>query len=118
MLLIISLNRADKTHKNNKIHQSTIAESINRVIHFGTGKSVIKSESDKALTEIAQLLKGDVKLEVNIVDHTDRVGWIGSNMKVSQDRANPVVQTLMEICNGGRWLEGLRGRPAQPGCLE
>ena len=63
-------------------------------IYFDTGKSVVKPESDAALGEIAKLLKGDVKLKVNVVGHTDSVGGIESNMKLSQDRANAVVQIL------------------------
>ena len=63
-------------------------------IYFDTGKSVIKPESDAALVEIAKLLKGDAKLKVNVVGHTDSVGGIESNMKLSQDRANAVVQAL------------------------
>jgi outer membrane protein OmpA-like peptidoglycan-associated protein len=63
-------------------------------IYFDTGKSVMKPESDAALAEIAKLLKGDGKLKVNVVGHTDSVGGIESNMKLSQDRANAVVQAL------------------------
>ena len=64
-------------------------------IYFDTGKSVIKPESEAALAEIAKLLKGDAGLKVNVVGHTDSVGSIDSNMKLSQDRANAVVQALV-----------------------
>jgi len=64
-------------------------------IHFDTGKSVIKPESDAALAEIVKLLNGDANLKVNVVGHTDSVGGIESNMKLSQDRANAVVQALI-----------------------
>ena len=73
-------------------------------IYFDTGKSVIKPESDAALAEIAKLLKGDGKLRVNVVGHTDSVGGIESNMKLSQDRANAVVQAL----NGKYGIEAIR----------
>ena len=73
-------------------------------IYFDTGKSVIKPESDAALAEIAKLLKGDGKLKVNVVGHTDSVGGIESNMKLSQDRANAVVQAL----NGKYGVEAIR----------
>ncbi len=63
-------------------------------IYFDTGKSVIKPESDAALAEIAKLLKGDARLKVHVVGHTDSVGGIDSNMKLSQDRASAVVQAL------------------------
>ncbi|RPJ08530.1 MAG: OmpA family protein [Deltaproteobacteria bacterium] len=64
-------------------------------IYFDTGKSVIKPESEAALKEIAKLLKGNAGLKVHIVGHTDNVGGIEANMKLSQDRANAVVQALV-----------------------
>jgi outer membrane protein OmpA-like peptidoglycan-associated protein len=64
-------------------------------IFFDTGKSVIKPESEVALGEIAKLLKDDPGLKVNVVGHTDSVGGIDSNMKLSQDRANAVMQALV-----------------------
>ena len=64
-------------------------------IYFDTGQSVIKPESESAIGEIAKLLKGDAKLKVHVVGHTDNVGSLESNMKLSQDRAGAVVQSLV-----------------------
>jgi len=63
-------------------------------IYFDTGQSVIKPESEAALEQIAKLLKGDSSLKVNVVGHTDNVGGIDSNMKLSQARADAVVMVL------------------------
>lgn len=63
-------------------------------IYFDTGQSVIKPESEAALEQIAKLLKGDNSLKVNVVGHTDNVGGIDSNMKLSQARADAVVMAL------------------------
>jgi len=63
-------------------------------IYFDTGQSVIKPESEAALEQIAKLLKGDSSLKVNVVGHTDNVGAIDSNMKLSQARADAVVMVL------------------------
>jgi outer membrane protein OmpA-like peptidoglycan-associated protein len=63
-------------------------------IYFDTGKSEIKPESDAALSEVAKLLKGDAGLKVNVVGHTDNVGGMESNMKLSQSRADAVVKAL------------------------
>lgn len=63
-------------------------------IYFDTGKSVIKPESDAALGEIAKLLKKDPGLKINIVGHTDNVGDIDSNMKLSRARSDAVVNAL------------------------
>jgi OOP family OmpA-OmpF porin len=63
-------------------------------IYFDTGKAVIKPESDGALAEIAKLLKKDNGLKINVVGHTDNLGAIDSNMKLSQARADAVVKSL------------------------
>lgn len=63
-------------------------------IYFDTGKSVIKPESDAAISEIAKLLKSDGALKVYIVGHTDNVGSFESNMKLSKDRADAVANAL------------------------
>jgi len=64
-------------------------------IYFDTGKSEIKPESEVAIAEIAKLLRGDASLKINVVGHTDNVGGIDSNMKLSQARANAVVKILI-----------------------
>jgi OOP family OmpA-OmpF porin len=61
---------------------------------FDTGKSVIKLESAAAMGEIAKLLKADPGLKVYVVGHTDNVGTVESNIKLSQDRAEAVLQSL------------------------
>jgi OOP family OmpA-OmpF porin len=63
-------------------------------IYFDTGKSEIKPESDAALTEIAKLLTGDATLKLHVVGHTDNVGTMDANLKLSQARAEAVVQAL------------------------
>jgi hypothetical protein len=64
-------------------------------IHFDTGKSDIKAESEQAIGEIARLLKSDAGLKVHVVGHTDNVGGLETNMKLSQSRADAVVQALV-----------------------
>jgi len=64
-------------------------------IYFDTGKSEIKSESEQAIGEIAKLLKSDAGLKVYVVGHTDNVGGLEANMKLSQARADAVVQALV-----------------------
>ncbi len=64
-------------------------------IYFDTGKSVLKPESDAALGEIARLLTADPALKVYVVGHTDSVASLELNMKLSQARAEAVVQALI-----------------------
>jgi len=64
-------------------------------IYFDTGKSVLKPESEAALAEIAKLLKADATLKIYVVGHTDTVASLDLNMKLSQARAEAVVQALV-----------------------
>jgi outer membrane protein OmpA-like peptidoglycan-associated protein len=63
-------------------------------IYFDTGKSNIKPESSQTIAEIAKLLKSDLGLKIHVVGHTDNVGSVDSNIKLSQSRAEAVVQAL------------------------
>jgi OOP family OmpA-OmpF porin len=65
-------------------------------IYFDTGKSTIKPESASAIAEIAKLLKSDASLKVHVVGHTDNVGSADSNIKLSQSRAEAVIQELVK----------------------
>lgn len=64
-------------------------------IFFDTGKSEVKPESKPALDEVAKLLRQDPGLKLKVVGHTDLVGVLEANMKLSQARAEAVVQALL-----------------------
>jgi OOP family OmpA-OmpF porin len=64
-------------------------------ILFDTGKSEIKPESAQPVGEIAKLLKADPGLKLYVVGHTDMVGSVEANLKLSQDRAEAVLQALV-----------------------
>jgi OmpA-OmpF porin, OOP family len=63
-------------------------------IFFDTGKSELKAESASAVAEIAKLLKAD-PLKLYVVGHTDNVASLDLNLKLSQARAEAVVQALV-----------------------
>lgn len=63
-------------------------------IYFDTGKSVMKPESNPALEEITKLLKHNGTLALFVVGHTDNIGNLESNLKLSADRADAVVKAL------------------------
>jgi OmpA-OmpF porin, OOP family len=65
-------------------------------IFFDTGKSDLKPESNQAIEEIAKLLKKDAGLKLYIVGHTDNVGGVESNMTLSEQRTNSVVDALVK----------------------
>lgn len=64
-------------------------------IYFDTDKAVLKPESKPTLDEIAKLLRGQPKLEVVIVGHTDSQGSYDYNMKLSRRRAEAVAAELV-----------------------
>jgi outer membrane protein OmpA-like peptidoglycan-associated protein len=82
---------------------SSLATSIGQTgkaavygIFFDTDKALIKPESAAAIDEVAKLLKGDAKLKLFVVGHTDNVGTFDHNLKLSQARAAAVVDALVK----------------------
>lgn len=63
-------------------------------ILFDTGLAVVKPESGPALDEITKLLKQNASLQLYVVGHTDNVGALPANLKLSADRADAVVKAL------------------------
>jgi len=64
-------------------------------IYFDFNSTKIKPESEKAIKEIAKLLKGNLSLKLYVVGHTDNVGKISYNMKLSRARAEAVMNELI-----------------------
>jgi outer membrane protein OmpA-like peptidoglycan-associated protein len=80
-----------------KLMRNELAETGRTVvpgIYFDTASASIKPESEPALAEIAKLLNGSPALKVYVVGHTDSVGNLESNLKLSADRAASVVKAL------------------------
>ena len=66
-----------------------------KTILFDTGKSTIKAESGAVLDNIADILDDYPNVQFRIEGHTDSVGSSASNQKLSQDRAQAVVNYLI-----------------------
>jgi outer membrane protein OmpA-like peptidoglycan-associated protein len=64
-------------------------------IHFDFDKADIKPESEPALKEIAKLLQENKGLKLYVVGHTDNVGNIEYNIKLSKARADAVMKELV-----------------------
>ena len=65
-------------------------------VHFDTGKSDIKPESEPALKNVAKEMKANAKMIIEVAGHTDNVGEDQNNMRLSQSRANSVKNYLVE----------------------
>lgn len=79
-----------------------MAEKIARVghaavygIYFDTDKAYVKPESEPLLREITRLLRYNPELNLYVVGHTDNVGSLDYNMKLSKRRAEAVVKVLV-----------------------
>lgn len=65
-----------------------------RNVFFATGKSEITNESRTELDRLIKLMKDVSSLKIELGGHTDNVGSESSNQKLSQDRAEAVVEYL------------------------
>jgi OOP family OmpA-OmpF porin len=63
---------------------------------FDTGKTEIKPESAGQLDQMVAVLKAQPALKVFIVGHTDNVGSVDANVRLSQGRAQAVVAALTQ----------------------
>lgn len=68
-------------------------------IYFDSGKAEIKPESEPALKEITKMLQTDPNLKLYVVGHTDNQGGYDYNMKLSKERADAVVKSLVSQYN-------------------
>lgn len=68
-------------------------------IYFDTGRSDIKSESENALTAIAQVLNKRNDLNLYVVGHTDDTGSLSTNTRLSDERAKAIVNNLTKTHN-------------------
>jgi outer membrane protein OmpA-like peptidoglycan-associated protein len=66
-------------------------------IRFDVGKATLKPESMGPINEIFKLMKDNPDLKFSVEGHTDSQGDDSSNMKLSQDRAQTVMNTLIKL---------------------
>lgn len=64
-------------------------------IYFDTGKATLKAESADSLAQVAELMRRDPALRLEIVGHTDDVGDAAANQRLSEERALAVRSALV-----------------------
>jgi outer membrane protein OmpA-like peptidoglycan-associated protein len=64
-------------------------------IYFATGKATLTPNAEAALEQVYKILKEHPELKVEIGGHTDNLGGKAKNLKLSQARAEAVVQWLV-----------------------
>ena len=65
-------------------------------LHFATNKTRILSRSEEALNDLYMYLARNPQVRIKIIGHTDSVGKDEANQKLSDGRANAVMQDLIE----------------------
>lgn len=71
------------------------AKVILKNIFFEFGKATLKPESYAELDNVVKLLQSNEGVRLEISGHTDNVGTLKTNMKLSEDRAKAVVEYLI-----------------------
>ncbi|MBN2612818.1 MAG: OmpA family protein [Bacteroidales bacterium] len=71
------------------------AKVILKNIFFEFGKATLKPESYAELDNVVKLLQNNEGVRLEISGHTDNVGALKTNMKLSEDRAKAVVEYLI-----------------------
>jgi OmpA-OmpF porin, OOP family len=64
-------------------------------IYFEADKAVLKGESGPAIDQVVKLMSQNPKLKVFVVGHTANAGSVESSVKLSDERAQAIVQMLV-----------------------
>lgn len=75
----------------------TDGKIITYAITFDIGKANIKPESMTEINRIAQLMKNNGDLQFEVQGHTDNTGTVAGNQKLSEQRAQAIVNKLVEM---------------------
>lgn len=87
----VGIIKADKIEKD-------LNEKGKSVLHinFDTDKATLKADGKDVVSEIGKVLKSNASLKLDINGYTDNVGNADHNLKLSKDRANTVLSTLVQ----------------------
>jgi outer membrane protein OmpA-like peptidoglycan-associated protein len=99
-VLIASLNQYSgaPTEKGESVSESLRqrGRATLGAVHFATGKSEITSDSEAALADLAKTLKDNPSWNIRVEGYTDNKGNADANRKLSEDRANAVLNWLAD----------------------
>ncbi len=72
------------------------AKVVLKNIFFETGKAILKEESYQQLSNVITFLKENPSVKLEISGHTDNVGGLAYNIRLSEARAKAVVNYLIQ----------------------
>ena len=81
---------------------------------FDTGKATLKPNAKEEVTNIAEILKAFPNVTIKIGGYTDNTGSAAVNKKLSQDRADTVMNELVQLGIGKSRLEAEGYGPEHP----
>lgn len=92
---------ADENQSENKKLLQKLADNTSKTItlkniYFENGNAVLKSESYQMLEEVAEFLNENQSLNLEIIGHTDNVGNASQNLILSKERAQSIIDFLIE----------------------
>ena len=107
------------TGKLTNVFENLLTENkfTTHAINFDVNKSIIKPESMGFITQLAQFMKANPAIKLEIDGHTDNDGDAAANVQLSQQRADEVKKQLLAAgVSGGRLTtRGLGAtKPLQP----
>jgi outer membrane protein OmpA-like peptidoglycan-associated protein len=83
-------------------------------IYFETGKAIVNTSSSGDLNKLVQFLKDNPNTKLEIQGHTDNVGTLAANTKLSQLRANSIVNYIVKSGIGKERLLAKGYGPSMP----
>lgn len=95
--VIDELDKCPDTLKGAKVDTVGCMTLINLNVNFDTAKSEIKDIYGTRIHDFAKVMNTDKKLKADIEGHTDAVGSVQYNQKLSERRAASVVKALTEL---------------------
>ena len=69
---------------------------IKQQVHFATNKSKILPDSFALLNQVVQAINDNPSFKIHVEGHTDNVGTLKHNMKLSTERAESVMEYMIE----------------------
>jgi outer membrane protein OmpA-like peptidoglycan-associated protein len=83
-------------------------------VNFDFNTANLRPESETELNKLAEILKNNINTSVNIVGHTDSVGSDAYNLNLSKQRAEAVVNYLINKGIDGKRLISIGKGESEP----